>query len=210
MHELGVVMKMLSRKGRVLEIGAGAGWQAQVFASCGLEVSAIDLPLSEFSEKRVWPIINYDGKQIPFANDEFDVVFSSNVLEHIPDVAQFQKEIHRVLKPDGCAIHVLPSSSWRFWTSVTHILRLWTLPKSHGEHAGNALIEICYFSRAWWRQLFLSTGWNIAAEKTNGLFYTGLSILDSRLSVGARRFLSRVFGSSCNIFLLQKASVPSE
>lgn len=30
------------------------------------------------------------------------------------------REISRVLKPGGIAIHVLPTPSWRFWTSLSH------------------------------------------------------------------------------------------
>lgn len=31
-------------------------------------------------------------------------------------------EIHRVLKPNGLGIHLLPTTSWRFWTSIAHYL----------------------------------------------------------------------------------------
>ena len=33
---------------------------------------------------------------------------------------EFQKEIKRVLKPNGSAIHVLPTASWRFWSWISH------------------------------------------------------------------------------------------
>src|SRR5262249_28782812 len=49
-----------------------------------------------------------------------DVVFSSNVLEHIAHVERFQREMQRVLRPGGRAIHIVPSACWRLWTSVAH------------------------------------------------------------------------------------------
>jgi 2-polyprenyl-3-methyl-5-hydroxy-6-metoxy-1,4-benzoquinol methylase len=104
----------------ILEIGAGSGWQSKKLAENGYFVEAIDIDRSGYSKDRVWPIINYDGKHIPFPDEYFDIVFSSNVLEHIPDVIAFQNEIKRVLKPDGISVHVVPSGSWRFWTSVAH------------------------------------------------------------------------------------------
>ncbi len=83
---------------------------------------AIDVKTSQHAQHRVWPVTIYDGKVIPFQNDCFDIVFSSNVLEHIPHVNAFQNEIKRVLKHCGRSVHILPSGSWRFWSLVTHYI----------------------------------------------------------------------------------------
>lgn len=203
-YELDVVLHMLPTEGRLLEIGAGTGWQAHELETRGYDVSAIDLLSSNYRENRVWPVTDYDGKKIPFEDKTFDIVFSSNVLEHIPHIREFQKEILRILKPEGCVLHVLPSSSWRFWSSITHILKWWTMPPVHGEHAGNSFSEIHTFSRRWWVRLFRETNWNVVAEDSTRLFYTGYSIMDSRLSIDTRRKLSRVLGSACNIFVLRE------
>ena len=106
----------------LLEIGAGTGCQAKKMTENGYHVKAIDIADSSYSSHRVWPIANYDGRHIPFSSNYFDIVFSSNVLEHIPlpYVFDLQTEIKRVLKPDGIAVHVLPSAGWRFWTNVAH------------------------------------------------------------------------------------------
>jgi SAM-dependent methyltransferase len=37
----------------------------------------------------------------PFPNNEFDLVVSSHVAEHIPDVMAFITELHRITKPGG-------------------------------------------------------------------------------------------------------------
>ncbi len=104
----------------ILEIGAGTGWQSKKLAEKGYSVESIDIDSSGYLKNRVWPITNYDGKHIPFPDNYFDVIFSSNVLEHIYHVVSFQGEMQRVLKPGGTAIHVVPSGSWRFWTSLAH------------------------------------------------------------------------------------------
>jgi SAM-dependent methyltransferase len=188
----------------LLEIGAGAGWQAQSLKNRGYDVTAIDLPSSRYLKDRVWPITEYDGRHIPFKDNAFDIVFSSNVLEHIPHVYEFQKEIQRVVKPEGRVVHVVPSSSWRFWTNIAHLLKCWTIPNRHGEHAGDALMETYYFGTRWWMRLFRATGWEIVCQDSNGLFYTGHSVMDSRLGIGVRCRLSRILGSSCEIFVLRK------
>jgi len=133
--ELDAVLSMFPAKGKLLEIGVGTGWQASKLESFGYDVHAIDLPSSNYREVRVRPVTDYDGKIIPFQDDTYNIVFSSNVLEHIAHIREFQKEIHRVLKREGCVLHILPSSSWRFWSSLTHILKWWTVPPIHGEQA---------------------------------------------------------------------------
>ena len=202
-HELDTVLGLMPSNCRLLEIGAGTGWQARAFKDHGYDVSAIDLPSSNYRENRVVPIMDYDGQNIPFADNTFDIVFSSNALEHIPHIYEFQKEIHRVLKPGGVAVHVIPSGSWRFWTNITFFLNAWSFPEAHGEQAKNAFTEIYYFSRPWWVRLFRETGWQIAAHHANRLFYTGSSVMDSRLDMKVRKKMSRVLGSSCHIFILR-------
>lgn len=120
--ELIRVLSAIPSGSRVLEIGAGAGWQAKALADAGFLVSAIDIVNGGYEHERVWTVNDYDGSTIPFPDDSFDVVFTSNVLEHIPHVESFQAEIHRVLSPNGRAVHVLPTASWRIWTSLSHYL----------------------------------------------------------------------------------------
>lgn len=68
----------------------------------------------------MWPVIEYDGVNIPFADHSFDVVFSSNVLEHIRQIEPFQRELHRILTPEGRAVHIVPNFGWRFWANLAH------------------------------------------------------------------------------------------
>ncbi|MEZ5503543.1 MAG: methyltransferase domain-containing protein [Halioglobus sp.] len=205
LFELAFARHAFPRGGALLEIGAGTGWQAHTLQAWGFAVDAIDLPTSNYRESRIFPVVDYDGHHIPFPDQTFDVVFSSNVLEHIPHVEAFQQEIHRVLKPGGVAVHILPSSTWRFWTNISHVLKSWKIPEIHGEHADNALHEIALFRRRWWRQLFERTGWEIVAVKRCPLFYTGRSIMGQRIGIGARQRLGRILGGSTNLFVLRAA-----
>lgn len=49
-----------------------------------------------------------DLQNFPFADETFDFVFASHVLEHIPDDRKALSEIRRVLKPQGMAILPVP------------------------------------------------------------------------------------------------------
>ena len=104
----------------IVEIGGGAGWQARALSEAGFKVRSFDLPNSQFSDTRVFPIEDYDGRHIPAADASFDAAFSSNVLEHIADEAKFQAELRRVLKPGAITVHILPSATWRLYTSLAH------------------------------------------------------------------------------------------
>ncbi len=119
-HELQQALRYFPASGRILEIGAGAGWQAQWLSHQGYEVTAVDIPESQYLQSRVFPIILYDGINLPFPDNSFDIIFSSNVLEHIPDPNKLDREFKRVLRPNGTAVHIVPTSTWRLWTILTH------------------------------------------------------------------------------------------
>lgn len=62
-------------------------------------------PLQAAAEKRGFKVFNFDfSERWPFENDKFDVVFSSQVIEHLHNTRLFVEEIYRVLKPGGTAI----------------------------------------------------------------------------------------------------------
>jgi SAM-dependent methyltransferase len=50
----------------------------------------------------------YDGKKIPFADEYFDAVFSSEVFEHVFNLEEILKEINRVMKIDGKILITCP------------------------------------------------------------------------------------------------------
>lgn len=109
---------------RLLELGAGTGQQAKYLSELGYQVSAIDLPSSSYKDARLFAIKDYDGKNIPAADEEFDIIFSSNVLEHVIHIDEVLKETCRTLKPNGIAIHIVPSPSCRFWSIPAHYIWL--------------------------------------------------------------------------------------
>lgn len=117
--ELELVFPYLPPKARILEVGAGAGWQAKILADRGHEVVAIDLPNGRYSELREYPVADYDGDTFPLEAESVDVVFSSNVLEHVPNLERFFSEMSRVMKPGGLGLHIMPTPTWRLWTTLT-------------------------------------------------------------------------------------------
>ena len=105
------------REGQLLEIGGGDGFQASLLARRFASVESVDVVVPKHT---CFPVRLYDGCRLPFPDDSFDVVFSSHAMEHIPYFVTFQREIARVLKPGGVALHIMPSAVWRFWTLLAH------------------------------------------------------------------------------------------
>ncbi|MES2573153.1 MAG: methyltransferase domain-containing protein [Verrucomicrobiota bacterium] len=104
----------------ILELGGGSGYQASLAHDLGCNVLSIDIPEREPCDKEDYPVQDYNGKSIPAPSASFDLVFSSNVLEHVSALPELLSEIHRVTKPAGMILHWLPSPTWRFWHTMTH------------------------------------------------------------------------------------------
>ncbi|CAM1364900.1 class I SAM-dependent methyltransferase [Tenacibaculum xiamenense] len=52
--------------------------------------------------------VKADICDLPFKNEEFDIVFCNHVLEHIPDDTKAMQELYRVLKKGGLGIFQIP------------------------------------------------------------------------------------------------------
>jgi SAM-dependent methyltransferase len=116
--ELNEVKKYFATGNKVLEIGGGNGYQASIIKSWVLEIKSIDVDLNH--NEKYFEVEKYDGVNLPFSDESFDVIFSSNVLEHVRDLDLLIRETKRVIKPKGIIIHLIPSSTWRFWTILAH------------------------------------------------------------------------------------------
>ena len=95
---------------RVLEIGLGQGAESEQLIRRGAIWSGIDLT-QESVDRVATRLALHDlphedlrrasVTEIPFGDAHFDLVFSHGVLHHVPDIGAAQREIHRVLRPDG-------------------------------------------------------------------------------------------------------------
>ena len=52
--------------------------------------------------------VKADICNLPFEDNQYDVIFCNHVLEHIPDDTKAMQELYRVLKPGGMAILQIP------------------------------------------------------------------------------------------------------
>jgi len=119
-YELESVRSLFEPGAKVVELGGGNGFQASIIAGWGCSVRSFDIACRPAPVQSFHTVADYDGIHIPLPDASVDVVFSSNVLEHVRELPALLAETLRVIKPRGIAIHILPTPCWRFWTIVAH------------------------------------------------------------------------------------------
>jgi SAM-dependent methyltransferase len=235
--EMEKLAHFIPKGSRVLEFGSGTGEQAKYLSELGFDVIALDLASSGYAAERVYPVQDYDGRHIPLEDHSVDVIFSSNVMEHVENLPEILAEFRRVLRPGGVAVHAVPTPWWRLWTfasgppaSLQAINRLIRSPRArkgpgsrplsaadhfkaivapwipigHGT-SREGISELWTFSSVAWRRTFERNGWRVEHLEPLGIFYTGWTVLGTRVSFARREKLSGVFGSAAQLFVLRPA-----
>lgn len=106
-----VTKSMPERKLRILNVGAGSGYDLETLGRYG-DVYVIDInknvlkliPENLFFEKKVG-----DACRVPYKGNFFDIVVSFDVIEHIENDVAAASEIYRVLKKNGYFVFSVPA-----------------------------------------------------------------------------------------------------
>ena len=98
-------VKPVQSTDRALEVGSGGTGIIFNFGTdegVGVDPLADDLrQLFPWQRKSSVPTVTAGGEDLPFADGEFDIVFSDNVIDHAADPQKILAEIARVLKRGG-------------------------------------------------------------------------------------------------------------
>lgn len=92
---------------RVLDLACGTGAMAARLLTTfpGISLVGVDLSRSQLAACRQHhpevSVINGDGTWLPFADETFDRVHCSWMLEHVPDPVKVLRDVHRVLRRAG-------------------------------------------------------------------------------------------------------------
>lgn len=107
-----VAKKWGAKEGKTLDVGTGTGLLALGFARSLPDMEVVGLDLSEEALQVARENVQKSGvlnisfemgdvQAMPFDDDTFDLVISSNTLHLIENPVKMFNEIQRVLKPDG-------------------------------------------------------------------------------------------------------------
>jgi ubiquinone/menaquinone biosynthesis C-methylase UbiE len=88
--------KYLKRGDKILDFGSGSCNVVEILRDDGFDVTPVDIVNMSFV-KGIKPVI-YDGKKLPFKNNQFDVGLILVVLHHIADPEAAIREVSRVCK----------------------------------------------------------------------------------------------------------------
>ncbi|MFN8195064.1 MAG: class I SAM-dependent methyltransferase [Nocardioidaceae bacterium] len=137
----------------VLEVGSGAGQCSRWVRSQGGRAIGLDLSHRQLQHSRridqstgvAVPSVRGTATHLPFADDSFDVVFSSfGALQFVADIERAVAEAARVLRPGG-----------RYAFSITHPTR-WMFPDDPGE--GGLTASQSYWDRTPYVEVDDATG----------------------------------------------------
>jgi len=132
---------------RILDVGCGSGrHMAEAYRFPRVTVSGMDRSLEDLVQARerlefhgrlgehgggCWGLAQADIVALPYADDGFDAVICSEVLEHIADDTRAIREVLRVLRPGG----VLAVSVPRLWPETV----CWRLSRDYRTEKGGHL-----------------------------------------------------------------------
>jgi SAM-dependent methyltransferase len=179
---------------KILDYGCGGGAVVGKGLEEGLDISGADLFQEHASDRSTASQSGLLGSRIfeiregrlPWPAEHFDLVVSNQVFEHVADLGAVVREIHRVLKPDGTLLAVLPHSRmifevhsrlpfvhWfppqsrvRFWWSLA---MCWCLnrndkgrsPREWTQHSLAWLDEFCFYKTPRGIDRVLASGFDV-------------------------------------------------
>lgn len=115
MQETYKLCKSYINNNDVLDIGCGEGIVDLYISDAARHVTCIDIDKSVIDEAiRKIPLNNMSfykmsGEDLLFQSESFDIVISSQSIEHTRDDQKFLNEVYRVLKDDGIFICATPN-----------------------------------------------------------------------------------------------------
>jgi SAM-dependent methyltransferase len=99
---------------RALDIGCGAGEFTAALADRGVRAVGVDVAEAALERARArhpgvdFRLVPFDGP-LPFEDNSFELVWASEVIEHVADTGRWLSEIRRVLAPGGKLLITTPS-----------------------------------------------------------------------------------------------------
>lgn len=139
------------------------------------------------------PDYTWDGEKMPFEDNQFNVIFVTEVFEHVPVLKNMLSEIIRVMKADGILFFTVPY--------------LWTLHEVPNDECRYTPFRLQReFERAGFSEIKIKAlgGWNASLAQMLGLW-----VRRKPMQVNRRKLLSKALKPIIN-YLIKKDIKPKE
>lgn len=143
----------LDRAADILDIGTSTGTNLRMLRELGFgRVTGLDsseVAVKFCSDKGLGSVELGDACNLPFADNRFDLVLATDVIEHVDDVAALG-EIARVLAPGGSVLISVPTfmALWGLQDDVAHHKRRYLMGEvtERVQRAGLSIERSYYFN----------------------------------------------------------------
>lgn len=132
-RELAIIFSRSPKKlfNEGLELGAGDGFQSTLLSDYVVKLISTDF-YPDILNRRNTESIEYlvcDAEKLSgrFERGQFDLIFSSNLLEHLPDLEATFAGMYHILKDEGITVHIMPSPFWKLCNAALYIPNIFVL-----------------------------------------------------------------------------------
>jgi ubiquinone/menaquinone biosynthesis C-methylase UbiE len=146
---------------RCLELGAGDGFLSTLLARHARVLFATEIRRGGLREDPPGNV-RYafcDAEALPFRAAKFDLIFTSHLLEHLPDLQGALADMRRTLDEEGLMVHLVPSRLWKildlalfFPSQAVHVLEVYTKPDGAARAPKGMRSTVKVAPPGWWRR----------------------------------------------------------
>lgn len=190
-------------KGRILDFGCGSKPYKSFFADS--EYIGVDFHGDGHDHTEEQIDYFYDGKTLPFANESFDAVFSSEVFEHVFNLDEILVELYRVVKQNGMMLitcpfsiceHEQPNDFARYSSfGIRYLLEKHGFEIVHQIKLGSAIETLWQLRITYWNLHVLSKFKNIPVVRTGMRVFVNITM--NAIAI----FCNAIFPKSQDLYL---------
>ena len=176
-------------KDNLLDIGCGKmPYRKHILENSAVNLyTGVDIEDALVYDKAIKPDLRWDGRSIPLANNTYQTVIATEVLEHCFEPEIVLKEINRVLKPGGV-----------FFFTVPFLWNLHEVPNDAYRYTPFSLERLLLNSGFTNIQIFSMGGWHASMAQMLGLW-----VRRAPMKSRTRKYLSAIL-KPCIKYLIKK------
>ena len=162
-NELLDLFEKYRKTNNLLDVGSGNGFFLEIAKARGWNVYGTELTNQAVKEceNKGFQMKKGSLNEVDFKADQFDVITSFEVIEHINNPKEIVKEMHRILRTNGYIYITTPN----FNSVLRYRLKSRYDVIEYPNH-------LCYYTKKTLRLLFMNAGFSVKKIKTTGISLT--------------------------------------